>query len=66
MKKELIKTVTVPSIVECLFDQWYEGKVKNLNEFTTLLFKSFIAADGENKAKIKAAFPEWFKDLQSF
>lgn len=64
--KKLIKTITVSSSEECLFDQWYNDKVKNLNEFTLLLFKSFIAADGSNKAKIKTTWPEWFKDIQSF
>lgn len=46
--------------MKTLFEQWNDNEVSNLNEFTLCLFKSFIAADGNNRAKLKKAWPEWF------
>lgn len=50
---------------KCLYDQWCDGGVKNINRFTYLIFTAFQAADGTNKAKIIAAWPEWFKNSEN-
>jgi len=51
---------------KCLFDQWYDSEVKNLNNFTVKIFGAFLIADYENREIIKNAWPGWFENLQSF
>ncbi len=51
---------------QCLFDQWYYQTNTNLNNFTKQIFEAFLIADGNNRHKIKEAWPEWFENLQSF
>jgi 2-oxo-4-hydroxy-4-carboxy--5-ureidoimidazoline (OHCU) decarboxylase len=48
--------------MKCLYDKWFDGEVKNINNFHLLLFKAVQAADATNRAKIITAFPELFKD----
>lgn len=46
--------------MKCLYDQWMDGEAKNLNQFTLKIFQAIQCADGTNKAKIIAAWPDWF------
>lgn len=50
---------------KCLYDQWMDGQILNLNTFTTLIFHAFQAADGTNKQKIIGQWPEWFKGSEN-
>ena len=45
---------------KCLYDQWMDNEVLNLNTFTVALFKLFQYADGRNKQKILDAWGEYF------
>lgn len=47
---------------KCLYDQWVDEEIKNLNTFTTLIFKAFQAADGSNRPIILAGWPQWFEN----
>jgi hypothetical protein len=51
--------------MKCLYDQWYEGEQKNLNNFTKKLFEAFMIADGTNRAKFIREWPEYFKGSQN-
>lgn len=45
-----------------LHEQWLNGRIGNFGSFQTKLFDAFTQADGGNKAKLRAAFPYWFRD----
>lgn len=47
--------------MKCLYDRWYDDEEKALNRFTVTLFAAFQYADGANKQKIIATWPEWFE-----
>lgn len=47
--------------MKCLFDQWYDGDIKNLNNFTVKLFEVFLIADGSNRQKFVTGWPEYFE-----
>ncbi len=53
------------STQKCQFDQWYDGELNNINEFRRDHFKAFISADGDARAKLTQAFPEYFKGQTS-
>lgn len=46
----------------CIYDQWYDGELTNPNGFTRAIIKTWQEADGNNKHRLKEAFPEFFKD----
>lgn len=51
--------------MKCLYDQWCDETAVNLSTFYVLLFKAIQAADGTNRAKLIAAFPDLFKDSEN-
>lgn len=46
---------------KCKFDAWYYDGF-SYGRFLTTLFDAFIYADGDNRKKIVAAFPDEFKN----
>jgi hypothetical protein len=43
------------------FEMWLDGELTNLGSFATSLLETYMKADGANRAKLEATFPEWFK-----
>jgi len=50
---------------KCLYDQWMDGELTNSNRFFLTMMDAYVFADGQNKAIIRNAWPEWFKDSRN-
>lgn len=42
------------------YEHWNDGRQRNHGSFQTSLFKAYQNADATNRAKLEAAYPEWF------